>query len=400
MNVQFDGKRVLLRVDFNVPLNDNFEITDKTRMLSALPTIEYLLEQKASIILLSHRGRPQKKLKADGSLDIEKFSLRYLVPELEKMLNRKVLFADILDRTACSEIAQRLTSGEVLLLENTRFDPGEKTGDRAFAQWLSTLADCYVNDAFGTAHRSHATTAVVADFFSKDLKSLGFLVKKELTEADRLLNHAEHPFTAIIGGAKVSDKIDLLKTLIQKVDHIIIGGGMSYTFIQAMGGKIGSSLLEEDKLDIAREILELAKENDTNIYLPEDSIIADQFSPEANTHQAPSNEIDSGWMGLDIGSKAIEKFEAIIATSKCIFWNGPLGVFEFEKFENGTKSIAYAVARATEQGAYSSIGGGDSVAAINKFGLGEKVSFISTGGGAMLKLLEGAVLPGIQAVKG
>ncbi len=398
IKLDLSNKKVLLRVDFNVPLNDNFEITDNTRIMAALPTISHILDQNASVILLSHRGRPQKKLLPDGSLNTELFSLKYLIPELEKNLKTKVLFSDILDREHTSVMASKLQPKEVLLLENTRFDAGEKTGDPQFSKWLSGLGEYYINDAFGTAHRAHATTAIIAEHFPTDKKAMGFLVERELKEAEILLNNDQHPFTAIIGGAKVSDKIQLLKKLILKVDHILIGGGMSYTFIKALGGEIGNSLVEEDKIDLALEILEMAKNNNTQIHLPEDSIVADQFDPQAQSKTSPSDKIGGEWMGLDIGPKAIEHFTDIIAKSKCIFWNGPLGVFEMEKFENGTKSIALAVAQATDNGAYSSIGGGDSVAAVNKFELGQRVSFMSTGGGAMLKLLEGAELPAIKAM--
>lgn len=399
MNLDFKTKQVLLRVDFNVPLNSSNEITDDSRMTAALPTIKTILEQGASLILMSHRGRPQKKKRDDGSIDTEKFTMEYLVDHLSELLEREVLFADIMKREETASAASKLKSGQVLLLENTRFDPGEKTGDEGFAQWLASLADIYVNDAFGTAHRAHASTATVAQYFDKNHKALGFLIEKELKEADHLLQNPSRPFTAIIGGAKVSDKIELLKKLIGQVDELLIGGGMAYTFIKAKGGSIGTSICEHDKLDLALELLEQAGKKGTHLHLPEDSVTADDFKEDAKSRLCQSNEIPEDWMGLDIGPEARKEYRNVILKSKTVFWNGPMGVFEFDAFSAGTKSVAGAVADATRKGAYSSIGGGDSVAAIHKFDKAEEVSFMSTGGGAMLKLLEGANLPGIEAIK-
>lgn len=399
MNLDFKNKKVLVRVDFNVPLNDSNEITDDSRMTAALPTLKHILDHEAALILMSHRGRPQKKKKADGSIDVEQFTLKYLVDHLGELLGRKIKFGNILNREQVSEKASRLKPGEVLLLENTRFDEGEKKGDQAFAKWLASLADIYINDAFGTAHRAHASTAHVAQFFESNQKALGFLIEKELKEAEHLLKNPEHPFTAIIGGAKVSDKIELLKKLIGKVDHLLIGGGMAYTFLKAKGASIGASLCEEDKLDLALELMQKAEQKGTRIHLPQDSVVADEFKSDAKSKLCNSIDIPEGWMGVDIGPEARKYYREIILASMTIFWNGPMGVFEFDAFAEGTKSVALAVADATDKGAYSSIGGGDSVAAIHKFNMADKVSFMSTGGGAMLKLLEGANLPGIEAAR-
>lgn len=399
MNIDFQDKKVLIRVDFNVPLDANHQITDDSRIRAALPTLQYILDHGGSCIILSHRGRPQKKKKEDGSIDVEKFTLKYLIPRISKLLGQEVQFGGILEREATSSQAEKLRPGEILLLENTRFEPGEKKGDSDFSQWLASLADVYVNDAFGTAHRAHASTATVAQYFRRDQKCLGFLIDKELMQANRLLGNPEHPFVAIIGGAKVSDKILLLKRLIGNVDHILIGGGMTYTFIKAQGGSIGNSLCENDRLELAKELLKEAEIHGTTIHLPEDSVLGDQFAQNAKVDLSSSYQIPDQWMGLDIGPRAIDKYSGLIREAKTIFWNGPMGVFEFEAFSNGTKAIAEAVAQSTDQGAYSLIGGGDSVAAINSFNLGNRVSFMSTGGGAMLKLLEGSELPGIAAVK-
>lgn len=399
MNLDFKNKKVLVRVDFNVPLNSSNEITDDSRMTAALPTLKYILNQDAALILMSHRGRPQKKKKEDGSIDVDKFTMRYLVDHLSELLGREVLFADILNRDKTAEKASKLKPGQIMLLENTRFDEGEKKGDEDFAQWLASLADLYVNDAFGTAHRAHVSTATVAKFFERGQKTLGFLIEKELKEADHLLEAPEKPFTAIIGGAKVSDKIELLKQMIGQVDHLLIGGGMAYTFIKSRGGSIGSSLCEKDKMDLALQLLEQAEQKGTRIHLPEDSVIADDFKEDAKSRLSPSQEIPEDWMGLDIGPEARKEYREVILKSKTLFWNGPMGVFEYDAFSEGTKSVAQAVADATSKGAYSSIGGGDSVAAIHKFDMADRVSFMSTGGGAMLKLLEGASLPGIDAVR-
>lgn len=388
----FSGKKALIRVDFNVPLNDKFEITDDTRMTAAIPTIQKIIKDGGSVILMSHLGRPK-----DGPTN--KYSLKHLVPHLSKLLNgTKVDFADDCIGKQATEKAASLRPGEVLLLENLRFYKEEEKGDKEFAKKLSVLGDVYVNDAFGTAHRAHASTAVIADNFSADKKVFGLLMENEVKSAEKVLKSAEKPFTAIMGGAKVSDKILLIENLLEKADHIIIGGGMSYTFFKAQGGEVGNSLVENDRIDTAKEILEKAKTKNVKIHLPVDSIIADKFDANANTKEADNNSIPSGWMGLDIGKKAIEEFRKVILESKTILWNGPMGVFEMEKFQAGTKAVAEAIAEATQKGAFSLIGGGDSVSAINQFGFADKVSYVSTGGGAMLEYFEGKELPGIAAI--
>jgi phosphoglycerate kinase len=399
MNLDCKGKKVLVRVDFNVPLDKDFNITDDTRIRGALPTIEYILQNGGLPILCSHLGRPLKKLKEDGSIDREKFTLRHLVQHLTQALHTVVHFAPDTVGAAAEKVIAAAQTGEVVLLENTRFYAEETAGDEGFAQKMAELADLYVNDAFGTAHRAHASTAIVAQFFPKGSKQFGFLMEKEITNAEKLLHQPERPFTAIVGGAKVSDKILLLERLIESVNDIIIGGGMAYTFFRAQGGQTGNSLVEEDKLSLALEILKKAEEKGVNIHLPKDSSIADAFSAEANTKTAPSDAIEAGWMGLDIGPDAIESFKQVLLQSKSILWNGPMGVFEMEKFAQGTKSIANFVAQATAQGAFSLVGGGDSVAAVNQMGLADQVSYVSTGGGAMLEFLEGKELPGIAAIK-
>lgn len=399
MKLDCKGKRVLVRVDFNVPLDKDFNITDDTRIRGALPTIEYILNHGGLPILCSHLGRPLKKLKADGSIDRETFTLRHLVPHLTKALNTVVHFAPDTIGTPAEKVIAGAQPGEVVLLENTRFYPEETTGDQAFARKMADLADLYVNDAFGTAHRAHASTAIVAQFFPKGSKQFGFLMENEITNAEKLLHHPERPFTAIVGGAKVSDKILLLERLIESVNDIIIGGGMAYTFFSAQGGQTGNSLVEADKLSLALEILKKAEEKGVNIHLPIDSTVADAFSADAKTKTAPSDAIEAGWMGLDIGPEAIESFKKVLLQSKSILWNGPMGVFEMEKFAQGTKSVATFVAEATAHGAFSLVGGGDSVAAVNQMGLADQVSYVSTGGGAMLEFLEGKELPGIAAIK-
>lgn len=387
-----------MRVDFNVPLNDQFEITDDTRIRAALPTLKVILDQGGSVILMSHLGRPLKKLKADGSIDVEKFTLKHLVPHLSKLTGVAVQFCPETVGEKATAMSAGLKPGSILLLENTRFNEGETSGDEDFSKKLAALGDVYVNDAFGTAHRAHASTAVMAKYFNKDSKSFGFLMEAEITNANKVLNHPERPLTAITGGAKVSDKILLLDRMLEFVDNLIIGGGMAYTFFRAQGGKTGNSLVEEDKLDLALELLKKAKAKGVQIYLPEDSIIADKFSNDAQTEIKSNMEIPDGWMGLDIGPKAIETFSKVILDSKTLLWNGPMGVFEMPAFATGTKTIAEKVAEATTKGAFSLIGGGDSVAAINQLGLTEKVSYVSTGGGAMLEFLEGKELPGIGAI--
>ncbi len=392
----FKDKKALVRVDFNVPLDDDMSIADDTRMTATIPTIKKILEDGGSAILMSHFGRPK-----NGPED--KYSLKHLLDHLHELLGgeTKVFFADDCIGSQANLTADMLKPGEVLLLENLRFHPEEEKGDKAFAEKLSKLGDVYVNDAFGTAHRAHASTAVIAEFFDADHKMFGLLMEAEVKNAQKLLEDAEKPFTAIIGGAKVSDKILIIENLLNKASDIIIGGGMAYTFMKARGGRIGSSLCEDDKTDLALEILEKAKEKGVSIHLPETSIIADKFAADAQTQESPTDQIPDGWMGLDIGGKAIGIFSEVIGKSKTILWNGPMGVFEMEKFQKGTKSIAEAVAKATsENGAYSLIGGGDSVSAINMFHLQDKVSFVSTGGGALLEFFEGKELPGIKAITG
>jgi phosphoglycerate kinase len=389
----FSGKKALMRVDFNVPLNDKFEITDDTRMRAAVPTIQKILKDGGSVILMSHLGRPK-----DGPTN--KYSLKHLVPHLSELLGgTNVDFADDCIGQQATDKSKALKPGEVLLLENLRFYKEEEKGDKQFAKKLSALGDVYVNDAFGTAHRAHASTAVIADDFAADKKLFGLLMESEVKSAEKVLQGSEKPFTAIMGGAKVSDKILLIENLLEKADHIIIGGGMSYTFFKAQGGQVGNSLVEADRIDTAKEILEKAKAKKVQIHLPVDSIIADKFDANANTKEGDNTAIPDGWMGLDIGKKAREDFRKVILESKTILWNGPMGVFEMEKFQGGTKAVAEAIAEATEKGAYSLIGGGDSVSAINQFGFADKVSYVSTGGGAMLEFFEGKELPGISAIK-
>jgi phosphoglycerate kinase len=389
----FKGQKALVRVDFNVPLDDQFNITDDNRMTATIPTIKKILADGGSAILMSHFGRPK-----DGPTD--KYSLKHLVKHLgELVAPAKVLFANDCIGAEAIDKAAALKPGEVLLLENLRFYKEEEKGDAGFAEKLSKLGDVYVNDAFGTAHRAHASTAVIAQFFPKDKKMFGLLMEGEVSSAEKVLHQSEKPFTAIIGGAKVSDKILIIENLLQRANNIIIGGGMAYTFLKAMGNEVGSSLCELDKLDLANDILAKAKAKNVNIYLPEDSTVADKFAADANTKAVDNTNIETGWMGLDIGPKAIKAFSDVIENSKTILWNGPMGVFEMEKFQAGTKAIALSVAAATAKGAFSLVGGGDSVAAVNKFDLADKVSYVSTGGGAMLEYFEGKVLPGIAAVK-
>lgn len=418
----FANEKALIRVDFNVPLNDKYEITDDTRMRAAIPTIKKILADGGSVILMSHLGRPK-----DGPAD--KYSLKHLVPHLQDLLNQStktaiqsssqsadsstnqhigvsasrpvpVLFANDCIGEQASLTAGMLKPGEVLLLENLRFYKEEEKGDKGFAQKLAKLGDVYVNDAFGTAHRAHASTAVIAEFFPADKRMFGLLMEAEVSSAEKVLHQSQRPFVAIIGGAKVSDKILIIENLLERATDIIIGGGMAYTFIKAEGGKIANSLCEEDRLQMASELLKKAEAKGVCIHLPSDSIIADKFDAGANTSTAPSNYIPDGWMGLDIGENACEQFTNVIKKSKTILWNGPMGVFEMQKFQHGTRTIAKAVAEATQKGAFSLVGGGDSVAAVNQFGYADKVSYISTGGGAMLEYFEGKTLPGIAAIKG
>ena len=387
----FKGQRALIRVDFNVPLNDQFQITDDTRMRAALPTIQKILMDGGSVILMSHLGRPK-----DGPTN--KYSLTHLVSHLSQLVGRPVQFADDCIGAAAQEAAANLQPGSVLLLENLRFYKEEEKGDAIFAEKLAKLGDVWVNDAFGTAHRAHASTAVIAAYFSKENRYFGLLMDGEVSSAERVLHQSKKPFVAIIGGAKVSDKILIIENLLERATDIIIGGGMAYTFWKAQGKLIGNSLCEEDRLPLALELLKKAEAKGVKIHLPMDSTIADKFAADATTTNCESYGIPSGWMGLDIGVQARADFRAVILMSQTILWNGPMGVFEMEKFQAGTKAIAEAVAEATQNGAFSLVGGGDSVAAVNQFGFNEKVSYVSTGGGAMLEMLEGKSLPGIDAI--
>lgn len=386
----FSGKKALIRVDFNVPLNSSLHITDDSRMKAAVPTIKKILADGGAVILMSHLGRPKTGYE-------EKFSLKHLVAHLSNLLKVNVHFADDCIGDSARIMAADLKSGEVLLLENLRFYKEEEKGNEEFAKKLASLGNIYVNDAFGTAHRAHASTTIVAKFFPND-KVFGYVMANELKNVDKVLLHAERPFTAIMGGAKVSDKILIISQLLNKVDNLIIGGGMSYTFAKAMGGKIGKSLVEDDKLDLAKSILAEAEKKGVKILLPKDSVIADAFSDVANTKIADNNIIPDDWLGLDIGPDACEQFTKMINSSKTILWNGPVGVFEIAKFEHGTKTVAEAIANATHNGAFSLIGGGDSAAAIKKFGFTDKVSYVSTGGGALLEYIEGKELPGVKAI--
>lgn len=389
-NYDFSGKKALIRVDFNVPLNDQFEITDDTRIKATIPTITKILSDGGACILMSHLGRPKEG-------PTEKFSLKHLVPALSLKLGVNVKFADDCIGKEATEKAASLKAGEVLLLENLRFYKEEEKGDVAFAEKLSKLGDVWVNDAFGTAHRAHASTAIVGQFF-KD-KVCGKVMQAEIDNAQKVLEKAERPFTAIMGGAKISDKILIIEKLLDKVDNLIIGGGMTYTFTKALGGKIGNSLLEADKQGLALEILKKAEEKGVNIVMPLDTLIADKFSDDANTQVVNRGEIPDGWEGLDIGPKTAELFAETIRKSKTVLWNGPMGVFEFPTFAKGTNAIADAVVQATEENnAFSLIGGGDSASAINNAGMGERVSYVSTGGGALLEYMEGKVLPGVAAL--
>lgn len=391
-NHNFKGEKALIRVDFNVPVDDSFRIMDDTRMRSAVPSVKKVLNDGGSVILMSHFGRPK-----DGPS--EKYSLKHLLPHLQELLEpAKVLFAnDCIGQDAITK-SKNLKPGEVLLLENLRFYKEEEKGDENFAQKLSKLGDVYVNDAFGTAHRAHASTAIVAKYFPAEKKMFGLLMEIEVSSAEKVLHDTSKPFTAILGGAKVGDKILIIENLLHKANNIIIGGGMAYTFLKAQGKETGSSMCETDKLDLAREILAKAKEKNVVIYLPVDSVVADKFAFDANTKVVSNDHIEDGWMGLDIGSEAIKYFRNVILESKTILWNGPMGVFEMQKFQAGTKAVAEAVADATIGGAFSLIGGGDSVSAINQFHLADKVSFVSTGGGALLEYFEGKTLPGIAAI--
>lgn len=388
----FAGKRALIRVDFNVPLDkETLHITDDTRIRAAIPTIQHILKQGGSVILMSHLGRPKEGFE-------DKFSLKHIVDHTSFLLGLPVQFAPDCMGEETLEKSKNLKPGEVLLLENLRFYKQETTGTESFAENLAKLGDVYVNDAFGTAHRAHASTTVIAKFFP-NAKMFGFLLEAEILSVDKVLNSTEKPLTAIVGGAKVSSKITIIERLLDKVDNLIVGGGMAYTFVKAQGGKVGNSLVEDDYLEMALKIIQKAKDNGVNLVIPVDTIIADKFDNDANRKEVPIGEIPDGWMGLDTGSKTSEICNEIILNSKLILWNGPMGVFEMENFQEGTKAVALAIVKATENGAFSLIGGGDSVAAINLFHLADKVSYVSTGGGAMLEYLEGIELPGIKAIR-
>jgi phosphoglycerate kinase len=396
--INFAGKKALVRVDFNVPLDKKtLEITDDARIRATIPTLKKILADGGSCILMSHLGRPLKKLKEDGTVDFEKHTLKNTVAKTSELLGVEVKFGGDCLSAEAAEMAKNLQPGEVMLLENLRFYKEEEKGDEAFAEKLALLGDVYVNDAFGTAHRAHASTAIIAKFF-KDAKCFGYVMAKEVANAEKVIHNSERPFTAITGGAKVSDKLLILENLIDKVDNLIIGGGMAYTFLKAMGYEIGSSLCEEDRLELCLALMKKAEEKGVKLLLPEDSIVADAFSNEATFKPCDNKHIEKGWMGLDIGPKASEHFANVIKSSRTILWNGPMGVFEMSHFENGTKTAAVAVAEATKSGAFSLIGGGDSAAAVAKFGFEDQVSYVSTGGGALLEYFEGKVLPGIAAI--
>ncbi|MGB8375891.1 MAG: phosphoglycerate kinase [Salegentibacter sp.] len=384
----FKDKTALIRVDFNVPQDENLKVTDASRIEAAKPTIKKILDDGGSAVLMSHLGRP------DGRE--EKYSLKNIVYKVEEVLGVKPKFVDDCVGDKVKEAADSLKPGEILLLENLRFHKEETKGDEAFAKQLSQLGDIYVNDAFGTAHRAHASTTIVAKFFKE--KCFGYLLAKEIESLDKVLHSKEKPVTAVLGGAKVSSKITVIENILDKIDHLIIGGGMTYTFIKAKGGKIGNSLVEDDKQELALEILKKAKEKGVEVHLPVDSVIADSFSEQASTQVEKVDEIPDGWMGLDVGPETIKNFAEVIKKSKIILWNGPLGVFEMDTFAKGTIALGDAIAEATKNGAFSLVGGGDSVAAVKKFGFEDKVSYVSTGGGAMLEMLEGKSLPGIEAI--
>ena len=409
---KFAGKKAIVRVDFNVPLNENGEITDDTRIRGALPTLKHILEEGGALIIMSHMGKPKGKV-------VAKYSLKQIVDAVSAALGAPVQFAE--DCAKAAEQAAALKAGEVLLLENLRYYPEEegkpvgidkedpaydeakkamKASQKEFAKTLASYADCYVNDAFGTAHRKHASTAVIADYFDADNKMLGYLMEKEVQAVDNILSNIKRPFTAIMGGSKVSTKIGIIENLMDKVDNLILCGGMTYTFAKANGGEIGNSICENDKLELALDIIAQAKAKGVNLVLATDCVAADDFSNDANTQICPSNAIPEGWEGVDAGPESRKAFAAAIEGAKTILWNGPAGVFEFDNFAAGSKAIAEAIATATDNGAYSLIGGGDSVACVNKFGMADRVSYISTGGGALLEAIEGKVLPGVAAIKG
>lgn len=385
----FKNKKALIRVDFNVPINDNYEVTDATRIMSAKPTVIKVLEDGGSCVLMSHLGRPKGVQ--------EEFSLKHIVSKIEDILGVEVKFAGNCIGKEAQEKADALQPGEILLLENLRFHEEEKQGDKDFAEQLSQLGDIYVNDAFGTAHRAHASTTIVAQFFP-EAKCFGHLLAKEIESIKKVLEDGEKPILAVLGGAKVSSKITVIENILDKVDHLIIGGGMTFTFIKAQGGSIGDSICEDDKMELALDILKQAKEKDVKIHLPVDVIAADAFSNDANTQTVDVNHIPDGWQGLDAGPKSLENFDEVVNQCRTILWNGPLGVFEMENFAKGTIALGNSIAESTKNGAFSLVGGGDSVAAVKQFGFEDKVSYVSTGGGAMLESLEGKTLPGIAAI--
>lgn len=388
----FEGKRALIRVDFNVPLDkETMEITDDTRIRAAVPTIKHILENGGSVVIMSHLGRPKTGNEPE-------FSLKHIVAHTSGLLGTEVQFAGDCIGDAAYELTANLAAGKVVLLDNVRYHTEETAGDKGFAEKLSKHGDVYVNDAFGTAHRAHASTTVVAEFFPND-KMFGFLIESEIKSVAKVLESDDKPVTAIVGGAKVSSKITIIERLLDKVDNLIVGGGMAYTFVKANGGKVGSSLVEDDYLDVASKIMSEAKAKGVNLYIPEDTVIADKFDNDANRDEVAIEAISDGWMGLDVAGKTVAACEEILANSKVILWNGPMGVFEMENFQHGTAAVAKAIAKSTSEGAFSLIGGGDSVAAINKFNLADQVSHVSTGGGAMLEYLEGKVLPGIAAIQ-
>lgn len=392
-SINFSNKRALIRVDFNVPLNEVFEVTDETRIKAAIPTLKKILKDGGSIVLMSHLGRPK-----EGPTN--KYSLKHIVKNVSAHLGIDVQFADDCIGAEAYSKSAALKPGQVLLLENLRFYKEEEKGNEEFAEKLSKHGDIYVNDAFGTAHRAHASTAVIAKFFKEDAKCFGYVMAGEVASINKVLNNAEKPFTAIIGGAKVSDKILIIEQLMNKANNILIGGGMAFTFVKAMGGKIGKSLCEDDRLEVAKSLLEKAKAKGVNIYIPTDAVIADNFANDANKKECKITEIPDGWMGLDAGPETVKMNNEVIKNSKTILWNGPMGVFEMSSFENGTKQAANAIVDATKGGAFTLIGGGDSVAAINKYNLADKVSYVSTGGGALLEYIEQGSLPGVRAIEG
>jgi len=391
-SINFSNKKAVIRVDFNVPLNEQFEVTDTTRIRAAIPTLKKILKDGGSIVLMSHLGRPK-----EGPTN--KYSLKHIVTEVSKQLGTEVQFADDCIGEDAFKKSAALKPGEVLLLENLRFYKEEEKGDEAFAQKLSKHGEIYVNDAFGTAHRAHASTAVMAKYFNQDSKCFGYVMAGEIASINKVLNQSQKPFTAIVGGAKVSDKILIIEQLMNKADNILIGGGMAFTFVKAMGGQVGKSLCEDDRLETAKELINKAKVKGVKLMIPKDAVIADNFSNDANKQEVEIGHIPDGWMGLDNGSKTNVEYGEIIKNSKTILWNGPMGVFEMSNFERGTKQAAYDIAEATGKGAYTLIGGGDSVAAINKYHLAEQVSYVSTGGGALLEYIEQGTLPGIKAIE-